>query len=49
LAVCLTSVGGEGETEPGSHSADVDYESRKVHAVARTGWELSAHGEPGGV
>ena len=49
LAVCLTSVGGEGETEPGLHSADVDYESRKVHAVARTGWELSAHGEPRGV
>ena len=44
LAVCLTSVGGEGETEPGLHSADVDYESRKVHAVVRTGWELSAHG-----
>src|SRR6516225_10647015 len=49
LAVCLTSVGGEGETEPGLHSADVDYESGKVHAVARTGWELSAHGEPRGV
>jgi hypothetical protein len=37
LAVCLTSVGGEGETEPGSHSADVDYESRKV-SCGRTHW-----------